>query len=114
MAAARPTVVIAFKDMETDESLRESVDSRCREYAAEFPEIARLEITIAPDGAGHNAHGHVTGSNIEVATHAEAKEPGHAVDRLLDKLVRQLRKQHDKRIFAHRREAQQTQLKRRD
>lgn len=112
MAAVSPTVVISFKDMETDETLRQLVEARCLEFAEEFPETTRFEITLRPDGVGHVAHGHVTGSHTEVATHAEAIDPSHAADRLLDKLVRQLRRVHEKRIFAHRREAQQAQLKR--
>lgn len=109
---ASPTIVISFKDMEPDEDLRGALEARCRAFGGEFPETTRYEITLSPDGTGHVAHGHVTGSHTELASHAEAMEPGHAADRLLDKLVRQLRRVHDKRIFAHRREAQQAQLKR--
>jgi ribosome-associated translation inhibitor RaiA len=113
MAPVPATVVITFKDMPNDETLRSSLEARCQEFAEEFPETTRFEITVSPDGNGHNAHGHVTGDHTEVALHAEAIEPGHAADRLLDKLIRQLRRVHEKRIFGHRREAQQAQLKRR-
>ncbi|UCE85955.1 MAG: HPF/RaiA family ribosome-associated protein [Deltaproteobacteria bacterium] len=113
MAAVPPTVVITFKDMPNDESLRRSLEARCHEFAEEFPETTRFEITVSPDGNGHNALGHVTGDRTEVTSHADAIEAGHAADRLLDKLIRQLRRVHEKRVFVRRREAQQAQLKRR-
>ena len=113
MTSESPVVVIHFKEMEADEELRRALEERCRDLAAEFPETTRFEISLTPDGVGCVAHGHVTGRDTELATHAQEKEAGHAADRLLDKLVRQLRRVHDKRIFAHRREAQQAQLKKR-
>ena len=112
MAEDAPTVVVSFKDMPTEEPVRRSVEARCLEFAEEFRETTRFEITLSPDGAGYIAHGRVTGRRTEVATHAEAVEAGHAADRLLDKLLRQLRRVHDKRIYGPRREAQQAQNKR--
>ena len=47
-----------------------------------------------------------------VATHADASEPGPAADRVLDKIEKQLRKVHDKRIFAPRREARRERSRR--
>ncbi len=101
-----PTVVISFKDGEVDERVRETIEKRCQILAKEFPETTHLEISLAPDGAGFTAHGHVTGRDIDVASHAEAIDARLAADQLMDTLARQLRKSHDKRIFARRREAQ--------
>lgn len=106
-------VMISFKDMDPIERVREALDGRCRALGAEFPEVTRIEVTISPDGVGHLAHGHVTGSHTEVAGHAQAGEPGQAADKLLDTLERQLRKLHDKKIFARRREAQKNARRRR-
>jgi ribosome-associated translation inhibitor RaiA len=99
-------VVVSFKDMATDEELREELEERCTTLAGEFPEITHVEVTLAPDGVGHAAHGHVTGKSTRLATHSSAVEPGRAADQLLDTLRQQLRRAHDKRIFSHRREAQ--------
>ncbi|HVP30528.1 MAG TPA: HPF/RaiA family ribosome-associated protein [Myxococcota bacterium] len=101
-----PTIVISFKDMPSLEPLRESLENGCRSLSDTFPETTRFEITIAPDGAGHTAHGRVTGRQTEIAAHAEAIEPAHAADKLLDTLQKQLRKIHDKHLFVQRRESQ--------
>lgn len=102
----RLTLVTNFKDLSSDESVREAVEARCQHIAAEFPEIVRIEVTLAADGVGFTAHGHVTGSHIDVATHAAATKLLPAAEQLCVKLERQLRRVHDKRIFAKRREAQ--------
>jgi len=111
--AESPTVVISFKDMEAVEEIREKLEKGCAALAEEFPETTRFELTIAPDGVGHTAHGHVTGRATEVAAHADAIAPAHAADRLLDLLERLLRKVHDKHRFKERRAAQRDNPRRR-
>ena len=103
-----PTVVISFKDLAVEERVRDSVDKRCQGIADQFHEITRIEVTLTEDGAGFTAHGqvHVAGKNTDVNTHAEATDLGPAADLLLDRIEKQLRKVHDKRIFSQRREAQ--------
>ncbi len=54
----------------------------------------------------------VTGKQTEAATHASATALARAADLVLEKIERQLRRVHDKRIFQHRREAQKENLKR--
>jgi len=108
----RLSVVTNFKDLSSDESVRETVAVRSQHLAAEFPEIVRIEVTLAPDGVGFTAHGHVTGSHIDVATHAAATKLLPAAEQLCVKLERQLRRVHDKRIFAKRRQAQRKSPKR--
>jgi ribosome-associated translation inhibitor RaiA len=104
--------VISFKDIPVNDSVREALESGCQRLAGEFPETTRFELTLAPDGGGHTAHAHVTGRSTEVATHARGVEIGEAADRLLDKLERQLRRVHDKHVFAPRRDAQKANPKR--
>ena len=108
-----PNIVISFKDIASDEEIRQSLETGCRQLAEEFPETTRFELTLAPDGAGHTAHGHVTGRNTEVAAHTEAIELGAAAVRLLNTLERLLRKVHDKHIFKNRRRAVQLTPKKR-
>ena len=107
-----PSVVIHFREVEQNEPLRELIEKKGEHLGNEFPEVSKSEISLAPNGAGFIANGHVTGKGIDVATHAEASELSPAVDSVFDKVGRQLRKIHDKRIFAQRREAQRAPPKR--
>ena len=88
-----------------DEALRASIERRSDHLAHEFREISRIELTLTEDGANVSVHGHVTGKNRDVGAHAEAGEAGPAADKVLDKLEKQLRTLHDKRIFTQRRSA---------
>jgi ribosomal subunit interface protein len=110
--AQTPTLVMHLKETSSDDRLRESIEKRCQRLADEFREVTRFEISLSEDGAGFTAHGRVTGKNTHVATHAGAPEPRPALDSLLDKVERQLRRVHDKRIFGQRREAQRDPPKR--
>jgi ribosome-associated translation inhibitor RaiA len=112
-AMSDAVIAVHFKDMPVREGVRSSVEDRCRALAGEFPELTHVEVTLAPDGSGHSASGRVTGKSTVLASHALAPEPGHAADKLLDTLRHQLRRQHDKRIFAQRRVAQKVNPKRR-
>ena len=112
--AEGPTVLMNFKEFSPDEELRESVEARCRELAKEFHEITRFEFTLVEDRSGFTAHGHVTGKNTDVSTHATASKLAPATDQLLDKVERQLRRAHDKRIFSARRDAQRDPQKRKN
>ena len=100
------SVVIHVSEIEDEELLKKSIEKHCERLASEFHEIRKIEITLSPDGAGYLAHGHATGKGTNVATQAEAGEPRPAIDLVFDKVERQLRKIHDKRIFSQRREAQ--------
>ena len=109
-----PSVVLHFRDLEIDDVVREAVERRCDHLADEFHEVNRFELTITENGTGFIAHGHATGKNTDVATHAEAEAARTASDQVLDKIERQLRRVHDKRIFGRRREAQRGSPKRRE
>jgi ribosomal subunit interface protein len=104
--AERPTVVTTFKDIDNDERVQEVIEKRCEQLGAEFQELARVEVTLEGNGNGYMVHAHATGKGRDVGAQAEASELLPATDRLLEKVERQLRKLHDKRIFSQRREAQ--------
>jgi ribosomal subunit interface protein len=111
--ASDPNVVVHFKDVSVDEDVREYVRERCAHLATEFPEATHFELTLEPDARSVQCHGHVTGKRTRVAAHAGgAALLRQAADAALDKLERELRKEHDKRIFAQRRKAQKTRGKR--
>lgn len=99
------TVIVHFKDVEHDNDLDEAMEKRCKHLAEEFTETVRFEISLE---AGHNevtAHARASGKNTDVAAHGSAPEARQAADAALDRLERELRSRHDKRIFAPRREA---------
>jgi ribosome-associated translation inhibitor RaiA len=106
------TAVAIHFNLEVEEELKEELENRSRALFTEFPELTHVEITLSADGDGCLATGHVTGKSTELASHANADEPSHAADRLIDTLKQQLRRTHDKRIFAHRREAQKSHPRR--
>jgi ribosomal subunit interface protein len=111
-----PSVVVHLKDIdvevEVEDRVRSSIEKRCERMAEEFEEVGRFEITVAENGGSFAVNGHATGKNTDVATHAEASEPGPAADLVLDKIERQLRRVHDKRIFGRRRDARKDPPKR--
>jgi len=106
-----PIVVISFKDLESDEEVRERIDARCRALREEFPETARFEMTLAPDGSGHTAHVRVSGRDTHLDAHGTAIELELAAEKALAKAHGQLRTVHDKRIFTRRREARKASPK---
>jgi ribosome-associated translation inhibitor RaiA len=106
-------VVIHFKDLDVEDAVREHLHDRCLHLAEEFPEAALFELTVQEDAGAMECHGHVSGKKTSVAAHANGAEtPRHAGDLVLDKVERELRKAHDKRIFTPRREAQKSRGKR--
>jgi ribosomal subunit interface protein len=109
-----PSVFLHFRDVEVDETIRESIHRRCDHLADEFHEVSRFDLTISENGVGYSVHGHATGKNTDIATHADAELARLASDQVLDKIERQLRRVHDKRIFSRRREAQRDPPKRRE
>ena len=103
-------VAVHFKDMTVIETVRELVERRCTDLADEFPELTHVHVTLSPDGRGHHASLHATGKQTEIAGHAQAPEPGHAADQVLDKVRHQLRRTHDKHIYTQRRRARHTRV----
>ena len=112
MALTPPPVVVHFKEVPNSVKVRESIESRCDQIGTEFAEVTRFEVSLEPHGEDIEAHGHVTGRKTNVATQATGKNLRAAADQMLDKIERQLRKSHDKRIFSQRRSAQRHPAKR--
>lgn len=106
-------VEIHFKDLEYDDEVRDHLNDRCLHLAQEFPETTSFELTLQESAASIDCHIHVAGKRTQVASHASGAEtPRQAGDQALDKVERELRKAHDKRIFQPRREAQKNRGKR--
>jgi len=108
-----PSLFIHFsKEIEQDELLREFIEKKSEHLGHEFHEVSKIEISLAPNGVGFIANGHVTGKGTDFATQVKATQLTPAVDTVFDKFERKLRKLHDKRIFGQRREAQRDPPKR--
>ena len=100
-------IVIHFKDLETDEAVRNHIQARCEQLAEEFRETESFEVTVERSPHAVDCHGHVSGKQTRTAAHASGLETArHASDAFLEKLERELRTHHDKRIFSQRRKAQ--------
>ncbi len=106
-------VVIHFKDLPTDEAVRDHLQQRCEHLAGEFPETTHYELTLQADASTVEGNCHVRGKRTSVVARvSDAENPRQAGDQVLDKVERELRKDHDKRIFAPRRKAQKERAKR--
>jgi len=107
-----PSVVIHFREVEHDEPLRESIEKKSQHLGNEFHEVSKIEISVAPNGVGFVANGHLTGKGTDIATQVEASELSPAVESVFEKFRRKLRRLRDKRIYTQRREAQRDPPKR--
>ena len=107
------TVIVHFGDVERTEQLSEALEKRCQHLAGEFIETDRFEISLSPESNEVSAHAKVTGKSTSVSAHARAPSEKQAADAALDRLERELRNRHDKRIFSPRREARRAKAARR-
>ena len=107
------TLVVRFKDIEHDDDVHSHLESRLRQIAEEFPEAAHCELHLSANATEIAALVHVSGKRIDLAAHAATQDPRTAGEFALDKLQRELRREHDKRIFGRRREARRDQERRR-
>ena len=99
------TLVIRFKDIEHDDDVHSHLDRRFRQLSHDFPEASHLEIHLETDADDVSAHALARGKNVDLAAKAVASGVRAAGEAALDKLQRELRRGHDKRIFRMRREA---------
>ncbi|MCG8589900.1 MAG: HPF/RaiA family ribosome-associated protein [Proteobacteria bacterium] len=101
-----PSVVIRFKDLHNDPTVREHLEKRCARLASRVNDLTRLELTLTPNAGEFAASGQAAARGISVAAHAAAEDIHLVGERVLDKLERELRREHDKRIYGRRRTAQ--------
>lgn len=97
---------IHWKNLSSEPEVDAHVRVRCEELAAEFPETERYELSLSPGGLGLVCHGHVSGKKTRVAAHCRDMDSARkAADSTINKIERELRRSHDKRIFSLRRRA---------
>jgi ribosome-associated translation inhibitor RaiA len=106
-------VIVHFGDVEHTDELAAALEKRCLHLASEFSEAGQFEISLSTDRNDVSAHAKVTGKNTSVAAHANAPDARQAADAALDRLERELRNRHDKRIFTLRRAARREKASKR-
>lgn len=108
-----PIVEIHWKNLASEDEVSDYLRRRCDELAAEFPEADGFDISLQTEGNKIECHAHVGGKRTRLAAHTSgASLARQAAESVLDKLERELRRDHDKRIFSARRKAQKAQAKR--
>ena len=100
-------VALHFKGIAHDETLDQILKNHCHRVAAEFQETNHLELTLSVEAGEISCHVHASGKKTRVASHALAADARKAGDIALNRLERELRRLHDKRIFGGRRVARQ-------
>jgi len=84
------------------------LDAECRatcdRLAAEFPEALGFEVSLGRAGDEFEVHVHVTGRGVSLAARAHQRALGEALHDAFARTERQLRRRHDRRVFARRRE----------
>ena len=90
--------------MDGDEALRTHLTQRCEALAEEFHEATHFEVTLRGQGETVEGTCVVKGSRTHLSAHANGSDNARkAGDDALAKIERELRKDHDKRIFNARR-----------
>jgi ribosome-associated translation inhibitor RaiA len=94
-----------FRDTPHSEVIHDECEALAQSLRGEFPETSRVEVTLGHDRGEHEAHVHVTGKDIDLASSAKSREsPVAAAREAFHRAHAQLRKHHDKAIFKQRRD----------
>ena len=95
---------VHFQDVPHSESIQRECERWIDLLREEFPETSKYEITLTHAGNDHETHVHVTGKHVELASQARHRDLREAVTDAFDRVRRQLRKHHDKKISGRRRD----------
>lgn len=112
---ASPTVIVHLREVQDADDvadLQEALERRCQELAEEFHEADRFEIHVTAVGNAFSAQARASGKKTDVAAQGTGAQPRPACDAALDRLARELRSRHDKRIFKPRRQARRDRTSR--
>ncbi len=93
-------------DVPHSRRLHEECERQADTLQSTFPEVKKTEVSIVRTSDGYEAQVHVSGKDVNAAAHATRPSMRGAATTAFSKVTRQLRKHHDKLIFARRREAQ--------
>jgi ribosome-associated translation inhibitor RaiA len=96
---------IHFRDTPHSDSLRDECEGWATGMREEFPETTRVEVTLQQARDAWEAHVHTTGKHVNfVGTGRSPESALVAAREAFDKVHAQLRKHHEKQVFAPRRD----------
>jgi ribosome-associated translation inhibitor RaiA len=96
---------IHFRDVPHSDALRDECEGWATTMRDEFPETTRVEVTLQQARDAYEAHVHTTGKHVNFVGSGRSPESLVVAAReAFDKVHAQLRKHHDKQVFAHRRD----------
>ena len=99
---------IRFQDVPHSKALQHECERLASELQDEFPEISRFDVSVTHDGDDREMHLHVTGKDVDLSARAQSRETREVVSQAFDRIRKQMRRPHDKQIFAHRRSVQKS------
>ncbi len=92
-----------FHGVSHDDGIKQSCQRLADSLKEEFPETSKFEVSLNHTGEQHEAHMHVTGKDLEVASSASGRELNESIAEAFERVRRQLRKHHDEQIYTRRR-----------
>src|SRR5262245_59265923 len=94
---------VQFHDVEHSPDLHQECERLAADLKLEFPETLRFEVMLRNDADHYETHLHVTGKEIDMAAQASSHDLRETLGEAFERARKQLRKHHDKQIFAPRR-----------
>lgn len=96
-------IKLTTRHMETTDALREYVHQRLEQHFAEFPRVEFVHAILDVEKYRHSAEIVVQGNNhIRVESKVTDEDMYAAIDKVVDKAGRQLRRSRDKMLDHHR------------
>jgi ribosome-associated translation inhibitor RaiA len=99
---------IRFQEVPQSKAVHRECERLAGELQEEFPEISRFDVSVTHDGDDREMHLHITGKDVDLSARAQSRETREVVTQVFDRIRKQLRRHHDKQIFAHRRSVQKS------
>jgi len=94
-------IIVSGRQFEVDAALRAYAEEKVTQLAAEYTKLTSARLVLSEERGRHIAEGHVCGKHITLNASAKVTIPHEAIDEVVEKLQRQLRK-HVERIRDHR------------
>jgi len=91
-------------DVPHSRHLTTECEASCDHLRAEFPEALSFEVALSRTGEQFEVHVHVTGRHVSLAARAQDRSLPDTLRGAFARIERQLRKHHDRLIFARRRD----------
>ncbi len=99
---------IRFQEVPHSKAVHRDCERLAGELQDEFPEVSRFDVSVTHDGDDRKMHLHITGKDVDLAARGQSRDTREAVMQAFDRIRKQLRRRHDKQIFAHRRSVQKS------